>query len=99
MIVLTAVLHAKAGKELELKKALAVMIPLVQPEEGARSYVLHQAINDPAKFFFYEKYVNQAAMDYHNSTPHIKELFSKFPELLANDPEVELYNDIAAIQR
>ena len=75
------------------------MIPAVQLEPGAMAYTLHRAVDDPAKFFFYEMYLNQEALDFHNSTPYLKELFSKFDALLEGTPQVEFFNDIASINR
>jgi quinol monooxygenase YgiN len=73
---------AKKGKEKELEEALSAMIPNVQNEEDTLQYSLHRSRNNPGKFFFYEKYKDQAAFDFHCSTSYFKELFSKTPGLL-----------------
>lgn len=99
MVVISAVLKAKAGREKELEALLQAMIPLVQQEEGTVEYVLHRAQKDSGKFFFYEKYRDQAALEHHMGTPYLKELFKKTADLLAEKPEVEFYEDIASIQR
>lgn len=99
MIVLSAVLKAKAGKEKEMEDALKAMIPSVQNEEDALEYTLHVSQSDPSKFFYYEKYTSKEALDFHNSTPHFKELFSKLPELLGAEPEIEFYDVVDGIKR
>jgi quinol monooxygenase YgiN len=99
MIVLSVVLKAKEGKEKDLEATLRAMIPAVQQEEGTVEYVLHRAQNNRSQFFFYEKYLDQPSFDYHNSTLHFKELFSLLPSLVDGEPQVELYEDIAAIKR
>ena len=99
MIVLSAVLKAKEGKEAELEVALRAMICAVQQEEGTVEYVLHRAQNNSSQFFFYEKYLDQQSFDSHNSTSYFKELFSLLPSLIDGEPQVELYEDIATIRR
>jgi quinol monooxygenase YgiN len=59
--------------------------------------VLHQAQDNPGRFFFYEKYKNKQAYDYHMSTAYLQEVFSNFAELVSVEPQVEMYEDIASI--
>jgi len=96
MIVVVAVLKAQEGKEGEMEEALRAMIPKVQPEEGTLAYILHRAQGEPGKFLFYEKYKDKAAFEYHGSTQHIKELFGKIGPMLAGEPSIEMYEELAA---
>jgi len=98
MIVVVAVLKTQAGKEKEMEDALRGMIPKVQSEEGTLAYILHRAQNEPGTFLFYEKYKDKAAFDHHGSTPHIQELFGKIGPLLAGEPSIEMYEELAAKQ-
>jgi quinol monooxygenase YgiN len=99
MIVLMAILEANPGKESALEAALMEMIPQVQNEEGTLMYTLHKSTQQPGRFFFYEKYTGQPAVDHHTSTPYFKALFAKFPELLKGDPHVEFFMPLAGIER
>lgn len=99
MIILVAALSAKPGKESELEAVLTAIIPKVEAEEGTLQYVLHRSANDPGKFLFYEKYADKAALDFHGSTPYLKELFKCTAELLSEKPTISLYEEIAAIKR
>jgi quinol monooxygenase YgiN len=99
MIILVAALSAKPGKEAELEALLTSVIPKVEAEEGTLQYVLHRSANDPGKFLFYEKYADKAALDFHGSTPYLKELFKGMTELLSEKPVISLYEEIAAIKR
>ena len=99
MIILAAVLSAKPGKEAELEAALKSVIPQVEAEQGTLQYVLHRSVKEPGKFFFYEKYRDQAALDFHGSTPYLKDLFRQIADLLAEKPSISLYEEIAAIKR
>lgn len=99
MIVFSATLKAKPGKEKELEEALVHMVSQVQSEEGALAYILHRVKGDPSLFTFYEKYKDQAALDYHDSTPHMKELRAKLEHLLAEEITLQHYEEIASISR
>jgi quinol monooxygenase YgiN len=99
MIILKAVLQAKKGKEKELEKELKAMIPLVQAEPGALVYTLHRSEKDPCRFMFYEKYADRAALDFHRSTPYLKNLFTKIDPLLENKSDAELFEELAGITR
>ena len=96
MIVVVAILKAQAGKEKAMEDALKAIVPKVQCEEGTLAYTLHRAHNDPGKFLFYEKYKDKAAFDYHSSTPHFKELFGEIGPLLDGQPNIGMYEEIAA---
>lgn len=99
MIVLLATLQAKPGKELELETALKSVIPFVETEQGTAQYILHRSEKNSGRFLFYEKYTDKEALDYHRSTPYLKELFEKIPGLLAEKPSIELYQEVASIKR
>jgi len=97
MIVISAVLKAKPGKEAELETLLRSLFSKVQQEEGVVEYVLHRASKNAGKFFFYEKYKDQHAVDFHMSTSYLQEAFAKYDDLLSEKSEVEFYEDIATI--
>lgn len=97
MIVLAAVIQAKPGKEEELKTLLTSLFPKVKQEEGVMHYALHSAQSVPGKFFFYEKYKDKHAFDYHMNTSYLQEVFKQFDSLLVGEPLVELYEPIASI--
>lgn len=99
MIVISAVLNAKRGKEVELEQLLKTLFNHVKQENGVVEYVLHRGQKDPGKFFFYEKYKDQQAVDFHMSTAYLKETFEKYEELLSKPSEVEFYENIATITK
>ncbi len=99
MIVLTAVFKAKPGKETELERTLRVMIPEVQNEDGTIMYILNRSTVDQGQFLFYEMYKDKAALDFHNATPYFQQLLQNLDGLLAEAPQIDTYEDIAAISR
>lgn len=91
MIFITAAWKAKAGKESELAKHLKKMVEAVHhAEPNCLQYDLHQGLEDKTRFFFYEKYTDKAAIDFHKSTPHFKELIATTEGLIAEPVQVEL---------
>lgn len=96
MIVVSAVLEAKVGKEADMEGALMGYIPKVQSEEGTIAYILHRSKGNSAKFMVYEKYVDDAAFAYHGSTEYFKELFDTVGPLLAGAPSIEIYEELAS---
>ena len=97
MIVVSAVFQAKPGGEAELESALRAMIEPVSKESGALEYAVHRAQDDAGRFFFYEKYRDQAAVDLHMATSYLTALLAKVPALCANAPVVEFYQPLASI--
>ena len=97
MLTVVAVLKAKEGKEKELETALKKFVPLVAQEEGTLTYVLHRSRKDPAKFLFHERYKDKEALTSHSSTPYFKDFFGAVGSLLAENPSIEIYEEIASI--
>lgn len=98
-MIVVAKLKAKSGEEYKVEKALAEIIPKVEQEEGTLAYTLHKSQKDPSLFLFYEKYKDKEALKYHSSTPHFKELFGKLLPLLDGSPEIEMYEEVAKINK
>ncbi|GAB2884898.1 putative quinol monooxygenase [Uliginosibacterium flavum] len=98
MITLSAVFHAKSGREADLKAALCAMIPEARKEPGTLEYTVHQAKEDPGMFFFYEQFRDQAALDIHMAAPYLKALLDRVPELCASAPVVTFYDRLSSIR-
>ena len=99
MIVLSAIFHAVPGKEDALKDVLLAMFPHVKKEAGTLTYNLNQSRSHPGTFFFYERYKDQAAFDFHGSTGHFLTLNENLEGHLTEPPIVELYEELEAIGR
>ena len=98
-MIVVAKLKAKEGEEGEMEKALTDMVSKVEKEEGTLVYTLHRHKKDPTVFLVYEKYKDKEAFKYHASTSHMEQLFSILGPLLAGEPEVEFYNEIAGLTK
>jgi quinol monooxygenase YgiN len=98
-MIVVAKLKAKSGEESKMADALRAMVSKVEKEEGTLVYTLHQAQSDPTQFLFYEKYTDAQALKAHSTSPYIKELFGALQPLLDGAPEIEMYDEIAGLQK
>lgn len=57
----------------EARKTLAIVEHASAAEPGCRMFIVHQAQDDPTRFFLYEQYDDQAAFEAHQQTAHFKE--------------------------
>ena len=64
---LTVIAHMKAlpGKEQELRAALEDLVDPTLAEDGCVNYDLHQGVDDPSWFFFYENWESGEKLDAH----------------------------------
>ncbi|MBP8849532.1 MAG: antibiotic biosynthesis monooxygenase [Breznakibacter sp.] len=60
-------------------------------ETGCLVYKLFQEVGKPTSFIFYEEYENQAAIDFHNATPHFKKFIVGIKDMLQESPKIEIY--------
>ena len=70
-VTVIARLRAAHGKAEALRALLVEQAAAVRgAEPGCIAYRVHQAVDDPEFFFFYETYANPAAFDAHRAAPH-----------------------------
>ena len=72
MICLAVTFVVKPGHEDE---AIALFAKLTQhsvAEPGCRMYLAHRSTTDPSRFFLYEQYDDQPALDAHRAAPHFE---------------------------
>jgi quinol monooxygenase YgiN len=87
MITLIATIAAKADCIEELKVELLNLVKHTTQEPDCIQYALHQEIENPQVFRFYEQFKDQAAFEYHGSQPYIKAMASK-AHLMEKDSEL-----------
>jgi quinol monooxygenase YgiN len=76
---LTAIttIHGIEGKEEELKRHLLSLTAPTLAEPGAIAYDLYQSTMNPAEFVRIERWRDEAALEAHKMTPHLKASFEK----------------------
>ena len=89
MICVAVTYVIKAGHEEEAVALFAGLTGPTRAEPGCRMYLVHRSLTDPRRFFLYEQYDDQAALDAHRESPHF-ERYAKnglFPIIESRAPE------------
>jgi quinol monooxygenase YgiN len=82
LLTVIAYMKAAPGKEAELKAALEELIEPTRKEPGYVNYDLHQGVEDPGTFFFYENWESASHLDAHLATPHLVDFAGRLEDLL-----------------
>jgi quinol monooxygenase YgiN len=82
LLTVVAYMKAAPGKEGELKAALEALIEPTSKEAGYVNYDLHQGVEDPGLFIFYENWESAEHLDAHLATPHLVDFAGKTGGLL-----------------
>ncbi|SOE21479.1 Quinol monooxygenase YgiN [Spirosomataceae bacterium TFI 002] len=77
MVTLIATITAKEDTIAEVKKALLHLHENTNNEPGCIKYILHQEVENPTIFRFYEQFKDQEAFEYHGNQPYIKAMGEK----------------------
>lgn len=92
MLVITATMRAKQGKEQDLIEAMKELVKAVRENEpGNKAYTFHRAQNDAGLFMVYEMYESGEAMREHMSSGHFQAAAKKFPELIEGGLGLDTY--------
>ncbi|MGI9552064.1 MAG: putative quinol monooxygenase [Aurantibacter sp.] len=70
-LTITASILAKPGKRELVKQSLLNLIPPTLAEEGCLNYDLHEDLENPDRFFFYENWATRQYWLNHNDSAHI----------------------------
>jgi quinol monooxygenase YgiN len=89
-----ALVKAKPGLEEAVKKELSALVGPTRTEEGCINYDLHQSLDQKGHFRFYENWTSKELLDRHLQSAHVKRFIAKVNELLAEPPEITLWEMI-----
>jgi quinol monooxygenase YgiN len=71
MMICVAVTYVvKPGHEAEAAELFRKLTGYTRAEPGCRMYLVHRSTTDPRRFFLYEQYTDQAALEAHRAAPH-----------------------------
>jgi quinol monooxygenase YgiN len=90
MICVAVTYVIKPGFEDEAVTLFGKLTGPTRAERGCRMYVAHRSTTDPRRFFLYEQYDDQAALDAHRASAHFEQ-FAKgglFPIIESRSPEI-----------
>ncbi len=73
MICVAVTYIIQPGHEDEAEALLARLTEHTRAEPGCRMYLAHRLTTDPRRFFLYEQYDDQAALDAHRAATHFEQ--------------------------
>jgi quinol monooxygenase YgiN len=88
MNIITVHCTAKPGKRNDLILLGKSMIGPSRAESGCIFYSFFQDMKEEDRFFFYEEWKDQQAIDSHNRTRHFLEFQPKFKDLIVGEAKV-----------
>jgi quinol monooxygenase YgiN len=91
---INAKVFIKPGREADFISAAKTMIENSNKEEGCLGYMLYQDPYEKTNFIFVEKYINQAAIDFHFGTSYFKDFGDQIAEMTSMPGEIKIL-DIA----
>jgi quinol monooxygenase YgiN len=82
---------ARTGTEVQLRALLQGMLAPTNAEPGCKLYELYESLSDPkGRFYLYEAWESQAALDQHMAMPHFKRLEQIGGELVKEPFEINI---------
>jgi quinol monooxygenase YgiN len=72
MICVAVTYVVKSGHEAEAAELFRTLTEYTRAEPGCRMYLAHRSTSDSRRFFLYERYDDQAALDAHRAAPHFE---------------------------
>ncbi|HEY3197610.1 MAG TPA: putative quinol monooxygenase [Nitrospirales bacterium] len=84
-------IKAKRGREADLEREMRAIVVPTHAEAGCLRYALHRSLEDPTLFTTIERWNSKEAIDKHFGTPHIQSLLKKAGDLLAEPPEITVF--------
>jgi quinol monooxygenase YgiN len=94
MVVLGVTWMAKAGHEAETAAILAKLTEESRKEPGCAMFQVHRHKTEPRRFFIYEQYKDEAALEAHRTTPHFLQYARKELTKVADRVEGNLYEPL-----
>jgi|SRR5580704_7881088 quinol monooxygenase YgiN len=85
---------ARRGMEKQLRELLKGMLGPTRAESGCKLYELYES-DSTGRFYFYEIWDSEAALDQHAASPHYKHLEQGVGELVQVPFEVNILREIA----
>lgn len=95
MIVLAVTWVANPGKEVEVADIFRKLENDSRKEPGCLMYVVHQHRSDPRRFFIYEQYADDVALDAHRKSYHFQKYAVVGLNGIAERIEGDLYAPLA----
>jgi|SRR4051794_25948380 quinol monooxygenase YgiN len=89
-----AQIKAKPGMEDKVREALQALVEPSRKDAGCLNYDLHQASDNAQNFLFHENWIDQAHLDQHLQTAHVKAALASLAQLVAEAPQITRWHRI-----
>ena len=94
MVVLAVMWMAKTGREAEVAALFAKLSEESRKEPGCAMYQVHRHRTEPRRFFVYEQYTDDAALEAHRTAAHFLQYAKKDLPKIADRVEGNLYEPL-----
>ena len=94
MVVLAVTWMAKAGHDADVVPIFAKLTEESRKEPGCLTYQVHRHKTEPRRFFIYEQYKDDAALEGHRAAPHFLQYARKELPKVADRIEGHLYEPL-----
>jgi quinol monooxygenase YgiN len=94
MVVLAVTWMAKTGNESQVSAIFAKLTEESRKEPGCVMYLVHRHKTDARRFFVYEQYKDDAALEAHRASPHFLQYAKKELPKLGERVEGNLYEPL-----
>jgi (4S)-4-hydroxy-5-phosphonooxypentane-2,3-dione isomerase len=94
MVVLAVTWMAKTGKETEVADIFSKLTAESRKEPGCAMYQVHRHRTEPRRFFIYEQYKDDAALESHRGTQHFLQHAKKELPKMADRVDGQLYDPL-----
>ena len=94
MVALAVTWVAKTGREAEVVELFSKLTEESRKEPGCVMYVVHRHRTEARRFFIYEQYNDDAALEAHRAAPHFLQYAKKELAKIADRIEGQLYEPL-----
>jgi quinol monooxygenase YgiN len=94
MVVLAVTWTARAGRENEVATVFSRLTEESRKESGCLMYQVHRHRTEPRRFFVYEQYEDDAALEAHRTAPHFLQFAKKDLPKIADRVEGNLFDPL-----
>jgi quinol monooxygenase YgiN len=94
MVVLAVTWTAKTGRDAEVAALFAKLSEASRKEPGCAMYQVHRHRTEPRRFFVYEQYKDDAALEAHRTAAHFLQYAKKDLPKIADRVEGNLYEPL-----
>lgn len=94
-VIVTALIRSQPGRESDTRKLLQSLVSTTRAEAGCIRYDLHEATDQPGSFAFLETWRSESDLERHLASSHIRAFRERLPVLVAQQPAVTVWRQIA----